>query len=545
MRVGMLHSSHSIDSVGYVFGGVHRALEQRHQLLYRPPEYVFASKERQVEITKELLRGCDAVLGATDEIFLEAREQSGQRVPYIWFMLGNMPRGVPHLFKTWQYFRTSDVFAGSCTADIEIGKRFFDNAQLWLLPFAFDETAFFHAGDAAGQLVRARLGFGARDKILFYSGRLTLEKNLHTLLKIFSVVQKAVPEARLVVAGQWAEVPFMEFGVYPLSLVNTLIKVMDKLGVDQKRVHFVGQRGAAELRDLYNAADVAVNMTLHHDENFGLSQVEAMACGTPVVCTDWGGLKDTVVEGETGHKVRTVVSSQGVKLDWWEAACKLVTLLRDDALRQRLGRRAREHVLDNYTPSHYARGLESILAACEAGGGGGAPLKVSEFGQRFWKVCAPQAGALPPNRRSERAYQMYRELIGYYASPGDGGGPLQAGDSVCLTVPVTLDDGAVESDDIIFPFKVAAPERLREMLGALLDVLRREPVITVERLTGACPSDPGRVAEALAWLKEAGVLLKTRPLQREALSPDIAARMGTPLFSIHAVDLTVDAVTLR
>lgn len=547
MKIGMLHNSAGIDSLRYVFGGVHRALQERHQLLYRPPEYLFASRERQVAITRELILGCDIALGATDEIFLDARAQSGKHIPYVWFMLGNMPRGVPHLFNTWQHFKTTDVFVGSCTADIEIGKMFFDAARLWLLPFAFDEPTFFPPDEATRQAVRASLGFGAGDKILFYSGRLTLEKNVHALLKIFSMVQRVIPEARLVVAGQWFEIPFMEFGVYPLSIINTLIKVMDRLGIDQKRVHFVGQRSAEELRNLYGVADVMVNMTLHHDENFGLSQVEAMACGTPVICADWGGLKDTVVDGETGYKISTVATAHGIKLDWWDATCKIVSLLGDDALRLRFGRRGREHVLEKYTPAQYGQELESILSACEVGGSAGATVKVSEFGQKFWKTCAPQVGALPPYRQSERAYQMYRELIGHYASaPGAGTavGQSDSGHTLCLAVPVSLDKGALETDDIIFPFRIAIPERLREAVSAILTALRKEPVTTVGRLTSGYPSDRQKFADALAWLVEAGILLRTRAGHQDALPPDIAARMGTPIFSIHRVDRTVDAVTL-
>ena len=52
-----------------------------------------------------------------------------------------------------------------------------------------------------------------------------------------------------------------------------------------------------EVREFYNIADVAINLTLHHDENFGLAQVEAMACGLPVVGSLWGGLKDTIRDG--------------------------------------------------------------------------------------------------------------------------------------------------------------------------------------------------------------------------------------------------------
>jgi glycosyltransferase involved in cell wall biosynthesis len=51
-----------------------------------------------------------------------------------------------------------------------------------------------------------------------YARRLTLEKNVHTLLRTFRVVKDAVPEAHLILAGPAQDVPFGDFGLQPIAI---------------------------------------------------------------------------------------------------------------------------------------------------------------------------------------------------------------------------------------------------------------------------------------------------------------------------------------
>src|SRR5207237_4026164 len=66
-------------------------------------------------------------------------------------------------------------------------------------------------------------------------------------------------------------------------------------------VTFVGRRGRERLSYYYSAADVFVTVPWY--EPFGITPVEAMACGTPVVGANVGGIKYTVRDGETGYLV--------------------------------------------------------------------------------------------------------------------------------------------------------------------------------------------------------------------------------------------------
>ena len=101
------------------------------------------------------------------------------------------------------------------------------------------------------------------------------------------------------------------------------------------KVNFVGAARRDEVREHYRGADVLVNPSLL--EMFGGTVTEAMACGTPVVATRVGGMKDTVLDGETGFLVAPAAPGA--------IAAAVLRLLTDDELREAMGARARERAV--------------------------------------------------------------------------------------------------------------------------------------------------------------------------------------------------------
>ncbi|MBL7186624.1 MAG: glycosyltransferase family 4 protein [Phycisphaerae bacterium] len=63
--------------------------------------------------------------------------------------------------------------------------------------------------------------------------------------------------------------------------------------------------GQATMRQYYGAADIFVSLADNIQETFGLTVIQAMACGLPTIVSDWDGYKETVVHGETGVRVPT------------------------------------------------------------------------------------------------------------------------------------------------------------------------------------------------------------------------------------------------
>src|SRR5205823_4931832 len=82
--------------------------------------------------------------------------------------------------------------------------------------------------------------------------------------------------------------------------IARLRRLAEELGVAE-RVTFTGHRQRSELRRYYAAADVFVTTPWY--EPFGITPLEAMACGTPVIGSKVGGIKYSVADGKTGFLV--------------------------------------------------------------------------------------------------------------------------------------------------------------------------------------------------------------------------------------------------
>jgi glycosyltransferase involved in cell wall biosynthesis len=550
VKIGMINDSIMLASLEHLYSSIERALGKQHEIVYRPPEFWHSYGSRREGMNDDMIRNCDILIGWIDDALLEARQRVGKHVPYIWFGLGNMTRGFYKLKANAQYFKTTDMLVCNCTGDVEVARKFLSNAPMRILPISYDESNFYPSDEDSRGDIKIELGFRPEDKILLYAGRITVEKNVQTVLKIFSVLQGLVPDVHLALVGQDVENPFMEFGVFPTNIRNTLFKMVKKLGVAPERVHFFGRKSMEELRNLYSVTDVMVNMTLHHDENFGLGQVEAMACGTPVVCTNWGGLKDTVVDGETGFRVSTYATSAlGVKADWWGGVSKIASLLTsDEAERRRLRRNSVEHARENFSFATFSRILKAIVAeSAELQESAGEPLELTDFAQEFWRNCPPIRGPLPYYRYSPRSYQLYQQLITPYAGAMSDSvafdKQLSPDDVLCLATPVLLnDDGAMWADDIIFPLSVTPLEAHAAAARVVLEAMKAEPVMKVESLLGNHLSGHENASDALVWMLDAGLILRTQ----SGLAPpeNLGALMGTPLFTVQRVTPSVDIVLL-
>ncbi len=132
-----------------------------------------------------------------------------------------------------------------------------------------------------------------------------------------------------------------------------------------KQVSFITNAGDADIVLAYSTASVAVLPSVYRawdgvahkqPELLGISLLEAMACETPAICTDVGGMPEAVVEGTTGYVVPPG--------DAETLADRLYRLLDHPAMARDMGKAARQHVLENWTWDRVARRcLEAYAAA--------------------------------------------------------------------------------------------------------------------------------------------------------------------------------------
>jgi D-inositol-3-phosphate glycosyltransferase len=180
---------------------------------------------------------------------------------------------------------------------------------------------------------RTKLGISAKEKIVLYVGRFDPRKGIETLVRGFAkVVESSAEPVRLIIVG--GSEPGQSDGLER----DRIGAIVAELGI-QDSVTFAGRQGHDALPVYYTAADVCVIPS--HYEPFGLVAIEAMACGTPVVASDVGGLKFTVLPEETG----LLVPPQDV--DAFAGAIGRV--LGDELWAKKMRKRASERVQQNFS----------------------------------------------------------------------------------------------------------------------------------------------------------------------------------------------------
>lgn len=185
--------------------------------------------------------------------------------------------------------------------------------------------------------VRERFAMPPEATVAVSVGRLIGWKGLHVIIECLP----AIPGLHFLVIGGGDERARLE-------------KLAAERGVAD-RVHFAGEVAHRDLPGYLCAGDLFVQPSIG-EEAFGISVVEAMSCGLPVLASNQGGLREIVIEGETGHLLPA-----GDLAAWGQALAALT----DAGLRQRLGAAGRARVVDHFTWAGNAQRLVAMLAAAK------------------------------------------------------------------------------------------------------------------------------------------------------------------------------------
>ncbi|MBN1504897.1 MAG: glycosyltransferase family 4 protein [Candidatus Eisenbacteria bacterium] len=169
-------------------------------------------------------------------------------------------------------------------------------------------------GRADGTLMRTV------EPVVLNVGSLSKEKSQQDVLRVASVVARAVPSVRFLIAGDG-------------PMRHRLERISRDLGVDSV-VRLLGFR--EDVAALMRAASVFLFPS--ESEGLGSAALQAMAAGLPVVATDSGGIRDVVSHGETGFLF--------AKRDVASMADAVVKLLGDKDLADRMGANARRKAAD-------------------------------------------------------------------------------------------------------------------------------------------------------------------------------------------------------
>jgi D-inositol-3-phosphate glycosyltransferase len=258
----------------------------------------------------------------------------------------------------------ADRIVAECPQDEDDLIRLYgaDPARISIVPCGFDPVEF---APRSRTLARLELGLDPTERVLLQLGRMVPRKGVDTVIRALGRLRRDHDiAARLLIVGGSERDPDPS----QEPELARLVEVARAEAVED-RVTFVGRRDRHELAGYYGAADVFVSTPWY--EPFGITPLEAMACGTPVVGSNVGGIKFSVRDGETGYLVPPN-DPEGL-------ADRLARLLADERLRARFGRQGLRRVHAFFTWRHVARALaevyDEVLAARAVAGPEAARLR--------------------------------------------------------------------------------------------------------------------------------------------------------------------------
>ncbi len=239
--------------------------------------------------------------------------------------------------------READALIAECPQDVDDLANLYGapSSRIHLIPCGFDPDEFepLNKEEARSKLELPTVPQDA--PLLLQLGRMVPRKGVETVVHALAQVEKA---HLLVVGGESAEPDPVK-----TPEIGRLQAVASEVGVSE-RIHFLGQKPRGDLKHLYAAADVFVTTPWY--EPFGITPLEAMACARPVVGSNVGGVKYSVVDGETGLLVPPK--------DPDTLAEALNLLLAHPKRAEAMGKRGRARVLRDFTWEQVAGAMRRV-----------------------------------------------------------------------------------------------------------------------------------------------------------------------------------------
>ncbi len=168
-----------------------------------------------------------------------------------------------------------------------------DETKITIIPCGFSNKEFY---PVEKQKARRILNLPPHEKIILQLGRMVPRKGVDNVIKAIGKLKSGLHAIHLVIVGGDADTP-------DPKLTPEIARLMDiaKKANVRSRITFVGRKTRDVLKYYYSAADLFITTPWY--EPFGITPLEAMACGTPVIGANVGGIKYSVADGKTGFLV--------------------------------------------------------------------------------------------------------------------------------------------------------------------------------------------------------------------------------------------------
>lgn len=183
-------------------------------------------------------------------------------------------------------------------------------------------------------------------RVIFHPARMGLAKGCDVSIKALRIVRERFPDALLILAGTRNIIDWGSHQQKDIAYMVNLVKFLDL-----EKNTLIDVFRLEDMPEIYAASEVCVYPS-SSPEPFGLTMLEALAAGRPMIVTETGGMPEIIRDGVNGFVVP-------VK-DFESLASRIIQLLSDKELRERLGSTGRQIVEQNYTKEIVANNTLNI-----------------------------------------------------------------------------------------------------------------------------------------------------------------------------------------
>lgn len=145
------------------------------------------------------------------------------------------------------------------------------------------------------QEIRKELGLKESQRAFIYSGRISYQKNVHHLVRMFHEFNKLhCASFKLFIAGSYDNItpPASPHAYYLNYSYELFSSSLAEANAESTTVCFLGQKSNSEIMRLNLAMDAAISLSTLDGDDHGRSLIEALASGLPILVSRWGGHKD-------------------------------------------------------------------------------------------------------------------------------------------------------------------------------------------------------------------------------------------------------------
>lgn len=229
------------------------------------------------------------------------KDYSKTQVRYVFHVYGDFTLFTTNWLSVGHIIKGQECqFIAASHKQVDLISNFMINPKnVHYCPFPVD-TQRFKFDSSSRSKARKALGIDAQDHVFLYTGRISPQKNTVEMIKAF---EKAFADSDspplFIFAGAFDNLGIPYLGRFLSSNeyhTHTLLNLQNLPEKIRDRVHYIGSLAPEELVQYYQASDTFISLSLHNDEDYGMSPIESLLCGTKAILSDWAGYSSFAID---------------------------------------------------------------------------------------------------------------------------------------------------------------------------------------------------------------------------------------------------------